>query len=320
MTQGRDIEKELQGIIPILATPFTERGEVDGDSFVRLIEASLQDGVQGLAMFGLGSEYYKLTDNERASLMERLVRQVKGRVPVIISITDHAREVAVQRAREAVDRGADALMVMPPFFLSPSVEAILGHIQAVAQAVAVPIIVQYAPLQTGKVIDAQAFVGLHRTHPNVTHIKVDLVPSGGMISALAQASGGSLQSLVGYMGLHLPDDAARGVAGCMPTVSLARAFVDLWKLLRQGGDAAWSFHQKLLPILNFLMQSVEMLIACEKLLLVRRGIIASAYCREPAFHPDRFQLAELDRHAGDLAEWLPGDLTAQSGEVKHGIR
>ena len=304
--------KELGGIIPILATPFTERGEVDGESFLRLVEAGLQDGVQGLAMFGLGSEYYKLADNERAGLIKQLVSQVNGRVPVIISITPHAREVAVDQAREAVAMGADALMIMPPFFLSPSAEAIMRHIEAVAAAVAVPIIVQYAPLQTGKIIEAKTFVDLHRTHPNVTHIKVDLVPSGGMITALEQASGGSLRSLVGYMGLHLPDDAARGVAGCMPTVSLGRAFVYLWKLLRQGGDAGWSFHQRLLPMLNFLMQSVEMLIACEKLLLAGRGILATAYCREPAYHPDRFQLAELDRHTSNLAEWLPGILADQA--------
>ncbi|MGH9402742.1 MAG: dihydrodipicolinate synthase family protein [Terriglobia bacterium] len=297
--------KELGGIIPILATPFTERGEVDGESFRRLVEASVWDGIHGLAMFGLGSEYYKLSDAERLSLMELLIGQANGRVPIVLSITHHARDVAVRQAREAVAMGADAVMIMPPFFLGPSVDAIVRHIEAVARAVTVPIIVQYAPLQTGKIISPEAFAELHREHPNVTHVKVDTVPSGTTITALQQASGGSLKTIVGYMGLHLPEDVTRGVAGCAPSASLGRAFVHLWNLLCQGGDEGRIFHQHLLPMLNFMMQSVEMLIACEKLLLVRRGIFPSACSREPAFRLDSFQLAELERHSKALAEWLP---------------
>ncbi|MGH9403938.1 MAG: hypothetical protein ACRD2P_17800, partial [Terriglobia bacterium] len=123
--------------------------------------------------------------------------------------------------------------------------------------------------------------------------------------ALQQASGGSAKTIVGSMGLHLPEDVARGVAGCAPSASLGRAFVHFWNLLCQGGDEGRIFHQRLLPMLNFMMQSVEMLIACEKLLLVRRGIFPSACSREPAFHLDSFQSAELERHAKALAEWLP---------------
>ena len=297
--------KELGGIIPILATPFSEQGEVDGESFRRLVEASVQDGVHGLAMFGLASEYYKLSDSERVYLTELLIRQANGRVPVVISITHQARDVAVRQACEAAAMGADALMIMPPFFLGPTVESIVRHIEGVARAVTLPIIVQYAPLQTGRVLSPETFAELHRKHPNITHVKVDTVPSGTTITALQQAAGVSLKSIVGYMGLHLPEDVVRGVAGCAPSASLGRAFVRLWSLLCQGGDEGRILHQRFLPILNFMMQSVEMLISCEKLLLARRGIISSACSREPAFHLDSFQLAELERHATVINEWLP---------------
>lgn len=297
--------KNVAGIVPILATPFTETGEVDYASYRRIVEAAIQDGAHGLAMFGLASEYYKLRDAERTRLTEALVQQTRRRVPVIVSITHHARHVAVQQAREAVAMGADALMVMPPFFLSPSVAAIMGHVEAIARAVEVPVIVQYAPLQTGRFIDAAAFVELHGRCLNVTHVKVDLVPSGSTITALRQASGGTLQSLVGYAGLHLPEDVERGVSGCMPSVSLTRAFVHAWELLRRNEQEGRAFHHRLLPLLNFMMQSIELMNATEKLLLLRRGIIATAACREPALQPDSFQMSELDRYAQDLAEWLP---------------
>jgi dihydrodipicolinate synthase/N-acetylneuraminate lyase len=122
------------------------------------------------------------------------------------------------------------------------------------------------------------------------------------------------------MGLHLPGDVARGVAECMPTVSLGRAFVLLWDLLNHDFHQGCVFHERLLPMLNFLMQSVEMLIACEKLLLVQRGMIRTGYCREPAFHLDRFQLEELARHAGALPEMLPHYVRVANSEVNHGVR
>ena len=129
-----------------------------------------------------------------------------------------------------------------------------------------------------------------------------------MITSLRNCSGNSLLAIVGYMGLHLPDDIRRGVTAVMPTVSLGRAFVQLFMLLQARADDGWRLHQRLLPLLNFMMQSVEMLIAVEKQLLVRRGIIRSARCRAPAWTLDSFHKAELEQYAIELAEWLPAFL------------
>lgn len=293
------------GIVPILATPFNDRGEVDEDSFVRLIEASINDGVSGLAMFGLASEYYKLSDAERVLITKLLIDRVAGRVPVVVSITHHSREVAVKQAREAAEIGADALMIMPPFFLAPGIPAVTQHIEAICEAVTVPVIIQYAPLQTGMIIDVATLLGIHKKCPNLTHIKVDLMPSGPLIAALEQFSGGSLKTILGYMGLQLPDAVMRGATGCMPTASLNRAFVHLFGLLKKNMDEGFAFRQRMLPMLNFMMQSVEMLTACDKMLLLRRRIISSAYCRAPSYTLDNLQREELERHAGDLAEYLP---------------
>ena len=295
----------LSGIIPILATPFTDCGDVDKESFIRLIESSIGDGVSGLAMFGLASEYYKLCDAERTQLTELLIGQAAGRVPVVISVTHHSREMAVKQAWEAAEMGANALMIMPPFFLAPGIQAIRRHIEAVCEAVTIPVIIQYAPLQTGMIIDVETFLAIHRERPNMTHVKVDLMPSGPLISALEEASAGSLKTMLGYMGVQLPDAVARGVAGCMPTASLNRAYVHLFDLLGKDADAGFAFRRRMLPMLNFMMQSVEMLTACDKMLLLRRRIISTAYCRAPSRALDSLQAAELERHAKDLAEWLP---------------
>ena len=292
----------LGGVIPILPTPFTPAGAIDEIGFSSLVEAAIQSGVNGLAMFGLASEYYKLTEPEKKLVTSLLIRQANKRCPVIISIVSHATRVAVSEAVAAVEAGADALMVLPPFFLAPSGDAILQHIQQIAASVPVPVIVQYAPLQTGRVIEPQVFARLHSELPNITCVKVDLVPSGPTISHLCSHS---IQSMVGYMGLHLLEDFRRGVGGVMPTVSVSAAFAELWRLLPQDPLRASTLHRELLPLLNFMMQSIEFLIAAEKELLVRRGILRSAYCREPAYELDAVQRSELEAHAIRLQQWFP---------------
>lgn len=295
---------QLAGIIPVLATPFTERGEVDLESFERQVESGIVAGVNGLAMFGLASEYYKLTAAERETLTRTLLRRVARRVPVIVSITSHATEVAAEEARIAAAMGADALMVLPPFFLHPPTDQIVKHLEIVAQSVAVPIVIQYAPAQTGVPIGAGIFADLQRRCPNVNYIKVDALPSGPTVSAIRKVSQDTLQTLTGYMGLDLPEALARGAAGCMPTLSLSRAFLRLFELLRTCEADGRSLHRRLLPLLQFLMQSVEILIAGEKYLLSRQGILASRYSRSPSASLDSYQTAELDLHWNSLSELL----------------
>jgi dihydrodipicolinate synthase/N-acetylneuraminate lyase len=295
------MQPAIGGVIPILPTPFTVNGEVDETSFRRVIDAAVAEGVAGVTMFGLASEYYKLADAERDRLAKVLVEHTAKRCPAIVSIVPHATQLAVAEAERAASHGADALMVMPPFFLGTPVADIMSHIRAVASAVRIPIIIQYAPLQTGRIIDAASFATLCCELPNISHVKVDLVPSGPTVSALT-ANG--VNSLVGYMGLHLPEDTARGAGGVMPTVSITPGMVKLWSTLAQDGETARRIHAEILPFLNFAMQSVEFLIACEKQLLLEAGVLQSTFSRAPAYTLDATQRTELAWHTQQIRQWL----------------
>jgi 4-hydroxy-tetrahydrodipicolinate synthase len=283
--------QSLGGVIPILSTPFTPEGTVDYESFRNLIEAAIAGGARGLAMFGLASEYYKLSEDERALLIQTLVQQTARRCPVIVSVTAHSTVLAKREAAQAADFGADALMLLPPFFLGPSTQAVMRHIREVTAVTKLPMILQYAPLQTGRSIEAAAFAELSRSLPQLTHVKVDLVPSGPMVSDLCSHG---VACLVGYMGLHLPEDFSRGAAGVMPTVAVTPALAEIWRLLGEDPEKARGFHDELLPLLNFMMQSVEFLISCEKEILFRQGVLRSPHSREPAIHLDHVQRAEFD--------------------------
>jgi dihydrodipicolinate synthase/N-acetylneuraminate lyase len=138
-----------RGVCPILATPFTDTGEVDFRSLTPLTRGLHAWGAAAITMFGIASEYYKLTDDEKTRMVEVVLATAPAQMPVIVSVTAHATEIAVAEARRWQRMGAPFLMLLPPFFLKPGVQSLVSHIESVASAVTVPIIVQYAPEQTG---------------------------------------------------------------------------------------------------------------------------------------------------------------------------
>lgn len=301
--RGGEMERIIQGVIPILPTPFLDGGEIDMSSFLRAIDTAVRHKATGVAMFGMASEYYKLSDAERVRCISALVHRVGRRVPVIVSIVAHSTEVAVKDARFAEHEGADALMLLPPFFLAPNADSVRRHILEVASAVSLPIIIQYAPAQTGYPIAADSFGQLRQDAPNITCIKVDQVSAGAMVRDLQKLG---MDSVVGYMGMNLPHDYECGAVGVMPTVSLCPAFVEIWKLLVGKDPGALALHETLVPLLKFMMKSIECLIASEKQLLQDRGVIRSRYCRRPSYSLDLTEQAELAENALHVEPWLAG--------------
>lgn len=297
----------LGGIIPIVAATFTQTGALDEDSFQALVQHLLGTGAHGLTLFGLASEFYKLSDAERARMQTLLLAETTRTPAVagIISITDHSWELAVARAQAAEAAGADALMLLPPFFLGPAEDAILDHIRRVVGSVRIPVIIQYAPAQTGVKIASSLFLQLREELPNADFIKVEIQPPGRYITHLREQSGGRLDTLVGYAGVQMPDVLRRGAAGVQPGCSFTALYVELDRLFHTGElDAMDALHTRLLPYISYWMQSVELIIAAEKTILYRRGLIASAYCRHPCYTLDEHELAQIERFLVEFAPLL----------------
>jgi dihydrodipicolinate synthase/N-acetylneuraminate lyase len=296
------VTDELRGCYPILATPFRPDGEIDGESVVRLVRHLHEVGLPGFTMFGLASEFYKLSDADRELLIERAFGARGPDQTVIVSVTAHSWEIAVKQARRAQDAGADALMLLPPFFLGPSEADLRGHALEVAGAVSLPVMVQYAPAQTGVKVTADFFLRLHSEAPNVRYVKVESAPPGPLISGITDGSGGAIECLVGYGGLQLLDALSRGAVGVQPASGVADYYPHILKAFDAGDlDGAYALHADLLPLVNLLMQAIEPLNKLEKIILQRRGIIASDYCRAASYEPDEHILAELDRFMGRIA-------------------
>jgi len=300
------MSKRISGIVPIVAATFTNSGSLDEDSFQSLIRHLLKTGASALTLFGLATEFYKLTDNDRAQMQTLLLAETcqSESVAGIISITDHSWEVASQRARDAEAQGADALMLLPPYFLGPSEDAILEHLKRVIGSVKIPVILQYAPVQTGVRIPPEVFLKLRDALPNADFIKVESQPPGRYISQLLERSQGRLKSLVGYAGVQMPDVLVRGAVGIQPGCSFTEIYVELWRLWQTDKTAFLVLHNKLLPYISYWMQGVELIIKAEKVILKRRGIIASDYCRSPSYTLDDREHTQIEQFMSDFAEWL----------------
>ena len=295
--------KEIKGICPIIATPFTEAGEVDYEDLANLVKTLCLGGCHAVTLFGIAGEYYKLTDEERRKMAEvtvKAAREAGG--TTILSVTDHATENAVKQAKLYESIGADCLMLLPPFFLKPGAGELYTHMKAVAQAVNIPVMAQYAPEQTGVAIQPETFVRLEKECPNVIYYKIECKPAGPYVSKLMDLTDGRMQIFVGNAGFQLIECMDRGAVGAMPGCSMYDVYLDIYNRYVSGDRAgAVDAHNRLLPMLNHIRQNVEQIISFEKRILRKRGIIKTAYCRKPSYDTDAFFDRLFDEFFAEMA-------------------
>lgn len=305
--QTPDAVRLVQGVCPVIEVPFHHDGRVDVEGFRHLVDHVLTTGVSAVMFPGFASEFTKLADSERDELCMVLLARTTERADVaaIVSVPDHSTHLAVQRARAAVEAGADVINVLPPYQLSPPRREVLAHIRAVLSAVApTPVVLQYAPNQTGTALDAQIICRLASDHDNLRLVKVESQPAGALISALRTGQP-SVASLVGYAGIQVVDAVRRGAVGVQPGCSFVELYLDLWSHLERGQwNAAQDLHGRLLPYLSYWMQSVELIVAAEKLISYRRGMFATPVCRAPAYRLDAYEVDMIERFLEEFGSRL----------------
>lgn len=294
---------KLNGVLPVLAAPFDDAGNVHYDDLKKLIDFQIHQGAQGIALFGFATEFYKLSEAEKLQMLQVSVRKVQGRIPIIASITEQCTELAVRKALEMEEHGADALMILPPFLIPAGKEAFINHVLAIANSVQLPIMVQYSPVETGVAIEAKVLANLMNRQNNLKYLKIECKPPGPMLSEILRVKASSIDILVGYAGLQMIDALQRGAIGVMPGSSLTDIYCRIYHFYQSGNlEEAIRVHNRLIPLLNYIFQSIEMIIKWEKIILKRRGIISSEYCRQPGYLPDQAALELFESYYMPLVE------------------
>src|SRR3989442_15022742 len=138
-----------KGVFPVVPTTFNDGGELDLESQKRCVDFMIDAGSNGLCISANFSEQFLLSDDERELLTTVILKHVAGRVPVIVTTTHFGTRVCAERSRRAQDAGAAMVMVMPPYHgatLRASEEKIYEFYAALSDALAIPIMIQDAPM------------------------------------------------------------------------------------------------------------------------------------------------------------------------------
>ena len=291
---------QLHGVVPILVTPFDETGRIDAESLANLVEFNLSAGVHGLGV-ALGSEIFKFDEAERAQVTACVVGANRGRVPIIINTGAAGTDLAISYSRAAEAAGADALMIIPPSFMPASADEILDYYIAIDRAVGLPIILQDVPQAP---VPPGLAVRIADACRNVRYIKVETLPVTSKVSAMADLAGARLTIFGGAGGSYFIEELRRGALGTMPFCSQPADFVAVWNAFRAGDErlAQQRFDSTIMAINRLAAQGGDIFYALHKQLLVRRGVIRTAFVRSPTTMIDPVTAREI---ADLLAQAVP---------------
>ena len=152
-----------------IVTPFKDGG-VDFETLGELLDFQLENGTDAVVVCGTTGEASAMTYQERSEAVAFCVRHVGGRVPVIAGAGSNSTENAVTLSREAERRGADALLVVTPYYNKATQAGLLRHYRTIADAVSLPIILYNVPSRTGVSVAPETYAALAE-HPNIAGVK-----------------------------------------------------------------------------------------------------------------------------------------------------
>ncbi|HVL73118.1 MAG TPA: 4-hydroxy-tetrahydrodipicolinate synthase [Beijerinckiaceae bacterium] len=143
MTQSR----RLRGSLPALVTPFRD-GKVDEDAFRAHVEWQIENGSHGLVPVGTTGESPTLSHEEHKRVVRACLAEAKGRVPVVAGAGSNSTEEAIDFSRDAEKAGADAVLIVTPYYNKPTQEGLFQHFKAINDAVGIPIIIYNIPARS----------------------------------------------------------------------------------------------------------------------------------------------------------------------------
>jgi len=261
----------FRGMMPILPTPVSADGELDGPSLRRLVQYALKCGAVAIGHLGGASEYQKVADDQRVRITEVVVAEAAGRVPVFIGVAAPAIRTALQYARQAERIGADLLMAGVPWVEVPDSRGVFDYYRALSDAVSLPIIVQDTSLSDA-VLTPDFMLRLATEVEHCRYAKLEGSRFLNKIAAVQEAVGERMQVIGGAGGKHLIHMLRLGVTAYMTGTEALDIHGAVVRAYLEGDEdeAARIYYERLLPYLMFYMEYNRELL---KGMLHRRGVM-----------------------------------------------
>lgn len=287
------------GIWPVAPTPFHDNGAVDYDGMTRVLDCMIDQGADAICVLANFSEQFLISDEEREKLTKLSLAHIDGRVPVVVTISHFATDIAVARARLAKTLGAHCVMMMPPYHgatMRGTAQQIFEQCQMVGD-VGIPIMIQDAPL-SGVDLPVPLLVRMAREIDMVKLFKIECAGAAGKLRDLIKEGGDAIEGpFDGEEGITLLADLYAGATGSMTSATIPDLIEPILRHFADGDFAtAEAIYRDLLPVINF--ENRQCGFRSSKAAMKEGGVIKSDFCRHPVqpLHPDtRTQLIAMLR-------------------------
>ncbi len=224
---------QFHGSYTVCVTPFSEDGSrVDTDALRGFLAWQLEVGVPGVIVLGTTGEFLAVSDTERSQVVETTVDEIAGRVPVLVGTMNAFTPRAVAFSRQAEELGADGLMVLPPYYYTPTDDEIFGYYRAICEAVSVPIMLYNNPVTSNVDMSASLVARLTRAFEQIRYIK-ESSRDLARVRDVIEATDGIMNV---YAGERAVDSYLLGAIGYVNPYGnyVPRASARMWALLEQG--------------------------------------------------------------------------------------
>lgn len=284
---------QLKGVFPITLTPFDNSGNIDEASLRNLTDFYINAGANGMTILGIMGEVNKLSESERLYLMETVLEQTEGRVPVVVGCSAAGTNVASYLAKKAELAGAAAVMIAPPEKLTNE-EMLFKHYASIAEQLSIPIVVQDEPVTTGVKLTPRFIAGLAKEIPNVQYVKLEEAPTTVKTSKILAEADGKIGIFGGLGGMYFYEELNRGAIGIMTGFAYPEVLVGTYQRFMEGRkNEAREFFYKNLPLIRFEAQLGIGGVTIRKEAFRLRGIIESSHVRFPGTPVDNETMEEL---------------------------
>jgi len=283
----------LNGMFVPHVTPFTHDGDIDKDALITCIRFWVESGISGLVPCGSNGEAPYLSREERRVVIETVLDEVNGKVPVIAGTGSMSTKETIVFTKDAKDLGVDATLVVTPFYFKLSNREICEHYKALLEAVDIPVVLYSVPKFTGFSLEPAVISQLASEYQNVVGVK----DSGGNVDAIAEIIrlvGDKISVLAGTVDVALPtlmlggEGAVIAVANVFPEICSS-----LYQAFRRGDHEEASKLQQRISHLNEVLVKRHNQISAIKEALKLRGL-PGGYPRRPALPLEGEERKEIE--------------------------
>ncbi len=281
---------KFQGIITALVTPFRD-DEVDFDSLGKLVRHQLEQGIDGFVVHGTTGESPTVTERERKKIFEFIKVEVSGQVPLIVGTGSNSTAETVEKSKAAEEWGADALLVVVPYYNKPPQRGLHKHFKWVAEKVAIPVILYNVPSRTSAGLEVETVSELSKVD-NIIGIK----EATGDISFGERIINNCSKDFIVLSGddATCMDLATRGGRGVISVVShlISNPMRAIYKEIEKGNHFAKTAYDKFQPLIKGIYKETNPIPI--KYCLRRMGILQSEELRLPLVALGESLRADMD--------------------------